>query len=737
MIYFAQSAANQSDLVAKEALKAGANEVRPTSSGVQFSGSLEAGYRFCLTSRVASRLLMALCFDEDVNSPDELYEKALDFAWENWVSPEKTFAITQTIQMCPWLKNGHFAALRVKDAIVDRIRDKFNQERPNIDTENPDITFHVHIRASRVIIYVDFSGEGLYKRGYRSDNLDVSLKEHLAAALLYRTEWYKSVEEGKPGVLLDPFCGTGTIPVEAALMAANIAPGLLRKIPYAFEKFPSFEPETYNKLIDELGDAAEEARDREIKIYASDISRVAVETAKAAALKANVYDLVSFDIKDFTQMEEAPAERGYIVTDPPYGMRVSENTTKLYTLIGQRMQETFRGWKVSILCGDSELLSNIDMKPDRTNSLYNGGILCQLAHYYVFTEEEKEAFIERAKQRKAERLSQPLSSGAEMAYNRIKKNLDQIRPKMEAEGVTCYRIYDADMPEYSAAIDIYEGKWVNLQEYAAPSTIEVETAERRLNELVLATERATGIDLENIYVKQRTQQKGKEQYKKLASSNKFYLVNENELKYLVNFTDYLDTGVFLDHRPIRKFIQENSKGKRFLNLFCYTATASLNAAKGGAINTTSVDASATYLDWAHENFRVNGFSTDFDNFFYKSDVMDFLWDTYDKFDLIFCDPPTFSNSKMRDTFDVQRDHVRLIEACMMHLEKDGLLIFSNNFRRFKMDERILEKFSVEDISKETIGKDFERDMKIHQCYLIRNKVKVEIPAKKIIKIKSE
>ncbi len=737
MIYFAQSAANQADLVAKEALKAGATEVRQTSSGVQFSGSIEAGYRFCLTSRIASRLLMALCFDENVNSTDELYEKTLEYAWENWVDPEKTFAITQTIQMCPWINNGHFAALRVKDAIVDRIREKFDQQRPNIDTENPDLTFHVHIRASRVIIYVDFSGEGLYKRGYRSDNLDVSLKEHLAAALLYRTEWYKTVEEGEPGVLYDPFCGTGTIPVEAALIAAEIAPGLIRKTPYAFEKFPSFEPETYNRLLDELGDAAEAARNRKISIFASDISRAAVETAKAAALKANIYDLVSFEVKDFTKLEEAPAERGYIVTDPPYGMRVSENTTKLYTLIGQTMQRAFRGWKVTILCGDSELLSNIDMKPDRTNSLYNGGILCQAAHYYVFTEEEKQAFIERARQRREERLATPLTPGAEMAYNRIRKNLDAIRPIMEAEGVTCYRIYDADMPEYSAAIDLYEGKWINLQEYAAPSTIEVETAERRLNELVLATERATGIDLENIYVKQRSQQKGKEQYRKLASSNKFYLVNENGLKYLVNFTDYLDTGVFLDHRPIRKFIQENAKGKRFLNLFCYTATASLNAVKGGALHTTSVDASATYLDWAHENFRVNGFSTDFDNFFYKSDVMDFLWDTYDRYDLIFCDPPTFSNSKMRDTFDVQRDHARLIEACMMHLEKDGLLIFSNNYRRFKLDERISEKYSVEDISKETIGRDFERDMKIHQCYLIRHKVKVEIPTKKIIRIKGE
>lgn len=738
MIYFAQSSQNQADLIAKEAERAGADRVKATSSGVQFSGSLEVGYRFCLTTRIASRVLQALYFDEKVTSPDELYEKCKTIPWEEYIDPSKTFQLTQTVQACNWIKNSHFASLRVKDAIVDRIREHFDDQRPNVDTDNPDLTFHLHIKGEKVIIYSDFSGEGLFKRGYRSDSTDAILKEHLAAAVLYRSDWYKSVIDNNPGVFLDPFCGSGTLAVEAALLARDIAPGLIRKEPYAFEKLSSFDSEVYEKVLSELSDKAEEAKNRDVKIYASDISRTAVEIAKAAALKAGVYNDIEFSIKDFTKFtqEDVPATKGYIVTDPPYGIRMNDfDLSKLYSAIGKTCQDFFKGWKISILCGDSELLSSIDMKPERTNSLYNGGILCQLAHYSVFSDEEKQELIDRAIKKREERLATPLSEGAQMAYNRLKKNLNELKPLMEAQGVSCYRIYDADMPEYSAAIDMYEGKWINLQEYAPPATIEKEAAERRLNELVLATERATGIDIENIYIKQRKEQKGKEQYKKLASKNKFYIAKENGVQLLVNFTDYLDTGIFLDHRPIRKFIQENSKNKRFLNLFCYTGTASLDAVKGGALSTTSVDASATYLDWAMENFKLNGYSTDIGNFFYRSDALDYLWDTFDKYDLIFCDPPTFSNSKSRDTFDVQRDHSRLIDACMMHLEKNGMLIFSNNFRRFKMDEYIMSKYSVEDITASTIGDDFVRDPKIHKCYIIKHKIKVDLATKRVIKVK--
>ena len=729
MIFFATSAANQGDLIAEEARRAGAERVRVTPSGVDFEGSLETGYRFTFNTRISSRLLMGLFVDDDIISDKELEDATAMLPWEEYIDPTRTLKVTCTTQNCDFITNSHYGALKVKDGIVERIREHFNGERPFIEIHDPDLTVHVHIEGTTVKWYVDFSGENLSMRGYRSEQTDAILKEHLAAALINRSDWRKSVNEGNPLPFYDPFCGSGTIAVEAALMATDTAPGLLRKKPYPFERLPGFDKEAFDRVVEEAEERRQKAIDeRDISIFASDISRTAVEISKAAALKAGVYDFISFSIQDFTKLEKPPVEKGCIVTDPPYGERmVVTDIDSLYEKSGKVLQNVFKGWDATILTGNSELLSNIDMKPDRTNTLFNGGIMCQAAHYHIFTDEERDRMMQKALERKQARLSEPLSAGAEMAYNRLVKNLKEIKPLMEKEGVECYRIYDADMPEYAAAIDFYMGKWIVVSEYAAPDSIPEEDTRRRLSELVAATERATGIDIENIYVKERSRQKGKNQYSKLASNNRMMVARENGVTFLVNFTDYLDTGIFLDHRPVRKMIQDMAKNKRFLNLFCYTGTATLNAIKGGALSTVSVDASSTYLSWLEQNLKINGYSSTFGNFLYKSDVIDWLWDTYDKFDLIFCDPPTFSNSKdRRGSFDVQRDHKKLIDAAAMHLAPGGTLIFSNNYRRFRMDQEVLDNYVVEDITEKTIGEDFKRDMRIHHCYLIRKKIKIRI-----------
>ena len=731
MIFFATSAANQGDLIAEEARKAGAERVRVTPSGVDFEGSLETGYRFCFETRISSRLLMGLFVDDDIISDKELEEATAMLPWEEYIDPTKTLKVTCTTQNCRYITNSHYGALKVKDGIVERIREKFNGERPYIEIHEPDLTVHVHIEDTTVKWYVDFSGENLSMRGYRGEQTEALLKEHLAAALIGRSEWRKSVNDGNPLPFYDPFCGSGTIAVEAALMATDTAPGLLRKKPYPFESLPNFDKEAFDRVVEEAEERRRKAIDeRDISIFASDISRTAVEISKAAALKAGVYDFISFSVQDFTKLEKPPVSKGCIVTDPPYGERMTvRDIDLLYENTGKVLQNVFKGWDATILTGNSERLSNIDMKPDRTNTLFNGGIMCQAAHYHIFTDEEREAMMQKALEKKKQRQAEPLTPGAEMAYNRLMKNLKEITPLMKEQGVECYRIYDADMPEYSASIDIYMGKWVVVSEYAAPDTIDPEDAKRRLGELVRATEKATGIDEDFIYVKERSRQKGKGQYTRLAANNKMMVARENGVRFLVNFTDYLDTGIFLDHRPVRMMIQEMAKDKRFLNLFCYTGTATLNAIKGGALSTVSVDASSTYLAWMEENLKLNGYSTVFGNLLYKSDVIDWLWDTYDKFDLIFCDPPTFSNSKdRRGSFDVQRDHVKLIDAAAMHLSPGGTLIFSNNYRKFKLDPEVMEKYVVEDITEKTIGDDFKRDMKIHHCYLIRKKIKVKISA---------
>ena len=409
MIFFAACAANQGDLAAEEARNAGSEDVRMTASGVEFEGSFRTGMSFCLNARVASRLLMALYIDEDTRSDEELYESTLSLPWEEWITPEKTLKVTCTTQSCPWINNSHYAALRVKDGICDRMKEKFDGVRPDVDTENPDITFHVHVHGNEVRWYADFSGEALHMRGYRlPDQTDALLKEHLAAALILRSEWKKTLKDDNPGVFMDPFCGSGTIAIEAALMASCTAPGLIRKRPYAFERLPGFDQAEWDALKAEAAAARQKAIDeRDIRIYASDVSKRAVRIAEEAARNAGVDGLIDFSVKDFTKFTEAdcPSAVGYIVTDPPYGERMKvDDLDRLYSGIGTVLQNVFKGWRATILTGASDQLSNIDMKPDRTNSLYNGGILCQAAHYIIYTDEERNALIERAKEKKRQRL---------------------------------------------------------------------------------------------------------------------------------------------------------------------------------------------------------------------------------------------------------------------------------------------------------------------------------------------
>jgi 23S rRNA (guanine2445-N2)-methyltransferase / 23S rRNA (guanine2069-N7)-methyltransferase len=736
MVFFATCATNQQDILEHEIKSLGVEEAIVTAGGVEFEATLEQAYKFCLYTRVSSKLMLNLYEDDDIRDADELYESAVQIPWEEWITPETTFSISQTVIGCRWLKNGHFAAVRLKDAIVDRIREKFDGERPNVDKDNADVSFHIHVKGNMVSYLVDFSGKSLHKRGYRKAFIDAAMRETLAATVLKRSEYRRILESEEEieefPTLLDPFCGAGTILIEAALWASKVAPGLIDVDRFAFYKLPLHDEEVWNTVLNKAIEEEEQGASKNFKFYGWDINPESIKVAQINAKAAGVADKIEFSVKDFTQItkEDVPSANGYIVTDPPYGVRLENfGIDQLYESIGKQLNSLFGGWNVSVICGEQELLSFINMKPNRTNRVNNGGIDCQIAHYYVFSDEEREEMARKAIEKKAERLAAPLSPGAQMAYNRLIKNLSELKPKMEADGVTNYRIYDADMPEYSAAIDIYNGQFINLQEYAAPSSIPEEDAQRRLEELIYATERATGIDIDNIFVKSRTPQKGANQYNKIANKNRFYIIKENGSKYLANFQDYLDTGIFLDHRPIRKKIGEMSQDKRFLNLFCYTGTATVQAAQGGALSTVSVDASTTYLDWAQSNMELNGFKG-MNHFYYKDDCMNFLYNTYDKYDLIFCDPPTFSNGKSRNSFDVDKDHKRLIHLCMRHLDEGGVLIFSNNFRKFQLDDYIYQDYDVKNITPDTIAEDFKRDQKIHQCYIITERKVVKLNANK-------
>src|SRR5690606_19207749 len=301
-------------------------------------------------------------------------------------------------------------------------------------------------------------------------------------------------------------------------------------------------------------------------------------------------------------------------------------------------------------------------------------------------------------------------------------NLKNLQRWARREGVTNYRLYDADLPEFAVAVDVYQGErlWAHVQEYAAPASIDPARAGRRLREALRVIPEVLGIPPEQMFFKIRERQRGRAQYEKLDRQGRYYEVREGGCRLLVNFTDYLDTGLFLDHRPTRARIGALAAGKRFLNLFCYTGAATVHAAVGGARATTSVDMSRTYLDWAERNLALNGHRGR-DHEFIQADCLAWLAAESARrrrqYDLIFLDPPSFSNSKrMERTFDVQRDHVTLLRQTAALLAPGGLLIFSNNLRRFRLDAEALPELDIRDISRETIPPDFARNPKIHHCF---------------------
>jgi 23S rRNA (cytosine1962-C5)-methyltransferase len=292
-----------------------------------------------------------------------------------------------------------------------------------------------------------------------------------------------------------------------------------------------------------------------------------------------------------------------------------------------------------------------------------------------------------------------------MFENRLRKNAKHLAKWAKRLNITCYRLYDRDIPEFPFVVDYYEGR-VHLQ--ILSGDFGTDAAQAASNALQLPTGA--------IHLKRREGQKGDTQYEKTGSIGEDFVVHENDCKFIVNLDSYLDTGLFLDHRNMRKMVGENASGKRFLNLFAYTGSFTVHAAKGGAISTTTVDLSNTYLDWAKRNFELNNL---FNYNIVRDDVNVFLDYTKEEYDLIVLDPPTFSNSKkMKGNFDVQRDHAGMIAKCMELLSPGGELYFSNNLKSFRLDEAALSRFEHKEISSTTVPEDF-RNRKIHRSWLFR------------------
>lgn len=743
------------DILADELRSLGAINVKSTLAGAYFEGDLQTAYRICLWSRIANRVLLQLSTFK-VASQDDLYQGVSQTNWFEHLQAEGSFAVTFNAKNSQAINNTHFGALKVKDAIVDQMRTKF-QHRPNIDTEQPDIRINVNLNGESAVLSLDLSGESLHRRGYRDTTIEAPIKENLAAALLIRSRWPDIAKQN--GTLIDPMCGSGTLLVEAAMIAADYAPGLLRQY-YGFTGWKKHDAACWQALLFE----ALQRKTTGIKclpvIAGFDKERRNIKAAIAHVANAGLEGKIHLECRDIK--DAAPAvswKPGLVICNPPYGERLGDEqeTAELYKKFGDSLKAHFNHWQAAMIISNPELGFRLGIRSKKPVTFYNGALECKLlrmtiedATFFVpkpKSAEERIALINETvaanqdevetdkEARKVHDLGMDSAALGEVAEgheleaadfaNRLQKNLKKLSAWKAKNGINCYRIYDADLPEYAVAIDLYQGQetWVNVQEYEPPKTIDPHKANQRLAVVLAEIPKVLAVASNHVFLKIRRKQKNTDQYEKLGDKGRFHIIEEHGCLLQVNFEDYLDTGLFLDHRPIRLMIQQQAKGKRFLNLFAYTGSATVHAAIGGAKATTTVDMSKTYIDWAKANLALNLSSGEHE--FIQSDCLEWLATeakhAYPRqYDLIFLDPPTFSNSKrMEDVFDIQKGHAQLIQQAMTLLSPEGTLYFSTNFRRFVLDKGALSIFNIADISAKTIPEDFARHPKIHYCWRVQ------------------
>ncbi|QTH64187.1 bifunctional 23S rRNA (guanine(2069)-N(7))-methyltransferase RlmK/23S rRNA (guanine(2445)-N(2))-methyltransferase RlmL [Psychrosphaera ytuae] len=698
--FIALTSAGIEPLLADELSSLGATDVQPKLQSVYFSASFEDAIRICFWSRLATRVMKHV-IEIPGNTKEKIYDAVLGFDWHPYFTKTRSFAV-EFVGTDKSIRNSQFGALTVKDAIVDNIREETGK-RPDISKDNPDLRIHARLFKGRCNVFVDFSGPSLHQRGYRIEQGAAPLKEHLAAALIMRSGWDKKSN------FVDLFAGSGTLLIEAANMHLNRAPGLNKRT-FQFTKHPEFMVHKYETLREEAINAETSP---EVSFIGFEINNYVLEKAKANIEQANLTDVITVNQQDAANATVSKKlEPGYIVSNPPYGERIGDSIEllSLFKRLGLNLKTNFEGWHVSLLTGQTLLLKLLRLQKSKEFKFKNGPLDTVLANYEL-TAQQCELSEE------AKRGEYYLSKDGQSFSKRIDKNLKKLRKWASKEGIHCYRIYDADIPEFNVAVDYYDGRVV-VYEYQAPKSVKESVSEIRLLDVVSILQQKLELTAENFALKVRKAQKGKSQYEKENNQHHRFVVEEHGAKFYVNIQDYLDTGLFLDHRSTRKEFASWCDGKSVLNLFCYTGSVSVHAALNGAKRVTSVDMSNTYLEWAKDNFALNKIGSK-GHYFHRADCLDWLSKSRDKFDLVFLDPPSFSNSKKMDrTWDVQRDHVEILELVKERLTDGGQILFSNNLRKFKLEKEAIEElgFEIEDIKHLTLPEDFKRNQNIHHCW---------------------
>ena len=687
---------------------------------ILFDGDASAICRANLWLRTADRVLVRMAHFPATDF-DQLFDTTQAVAWHDWIVPDGKFPVVGR-SLKSQLSSVPACQRSVKKAVVESLLAGHGVQ--TLAETGPLYKIEVSLLKDQVTLTLDTTGPSLHKRGYRKLAARAPLKETLAAAMVQLSYWRRD----RP--LIDPFCGSGTIPIEAALIGCNLAPGRLRR--FTAEDWPNVSRECWEAARSEAADLAEP--DLALRIVGTDIDAKVLDLARYHAGQAGVDGQIHFQQRPFAQLA-SKHEYGCVVTNPPYGQRLSEyrDIEPLYRSLPAVLRR-LPTWSHYILTPYPDFERLIEKQADRRRKLYNGRIECTLYQFHGPKPETKQAVPSAQDRQQANESpatagdateTEPAFGGitakarqqAELFRNRLAKRARHLRRWPTRRGITCYRLYDRDIPEVPLVVDRYEDH-LHIAEYERPHDRDLGQHADWLDLMARTAGDVLDVTRGHTFVKQRSRQRGTTQHQHLSDQHYELTVQEGGLKFVVNLSDYIDTGLFLDHRLTRGMVRDAAEGTNFLNLFGYTGAFTVYAAAGGAARTTTVDWSGTYLDWARRNMALNDFSDDRHQFI-RCDAVDFLQQPSSaRYDLAVVDPPTYSNSKRTtQDWDVQRDHALLLNQLLTRMKSTGVIYFSTNFRRFKLDEAGVGAGHIREISRQTVPEDY-RNKRIHRCWRI-------------------
>ncbi|MGL4524264.1 MAG: bifunctional 23S rRNA (guanine(2069)-N(7))-methyltransferase RlmK/23S rRNA (guanine(2445)-N(2))-methyltransferase RlmL [Spirochaetia bacterium] len=701
LFFLANCPLHAEDLLSQEIVDLGGTIVERVRSGVYFCGKIDLLYRSCLWLRTASSLKLVIKRFKAKDRPS-FYQAILTNPWFDHMTSATSIACQVSSAPQSFAPN-HFLALVVKDAIADSFR-KVGRARPNVNTENPDLGVAVHMEGENGTLLLEL-GHALHQRSWRINaqssehgvvikKKSSSMQENLAAVLLYRSHWPKFARQGL--AFVDAICWQGVTLFEAYAMATDYAPQL-KKSSIGFEKWVQYDPALWQKCKEEANLRYEKGKENTPLFYGFDTNDTALDQARLCCEKAQFSHEIQFEKSHLLSLRP-PCEKGFMIINPKYSEQLNDaqKTEAFFHEVATYMKANLRGWNIAMTLPSEDALRYLDVRTDRLNTFYHGAEKRHLARFTLFSEAMITPLSKQGERMKLY-LQDRYASLSDLAKKKWKTSV--------------YRLYCAEKPGYAALCDIYNDILVIQPFETSPE----------IKELTRACQEVAGINRVNTVIKKRRKMKESEQYeteKSLVNVEK--IVIEGGLKFYVNLSAYIDTGFYLDHRPLRLWLSKECKGNTFLNLFCYTGAMSVVAAQAGARKICSVDASKTYLNIAEKNMKLNRLET-LNAQWVRSDVHKFLQKNSDSWDIIYVDPPTYSNGTGRDNFDVHRDHPRLLHLCIQALAPKGKIYFSTHSRKFRLDEKIECDYLVKDLTKASLDEDCQTDRPIHYLWEIKKR----------------